>query len=475
LDINSEHRASESLQWTSITDSRSALFGIYGLLRSALAQNDGHWIYGDLRLGDFSSTNREDLKSIIQNKIIGSYPLINELESWKKFYAVINAAAVFIEHAPKVVENDPLYSEANLNLDIAQARALRAFAYFYMVRIWGDVPLITQAYDNGTFPPMARTPEKQVLEYATQELKDAIKNLPYLYGADNQTYYDQEASYWNGALFTKISGYALLAHIAAWESKYTDVDLYTQFIMDHYAESNISYSTEDYINNASNGIFAVKAASQIIAFNFMIDMGEATIPGHIEELTLATPFIHKDEPDIYVSKDSIIRIFVDSSDLRFGYDTLQKAYRTAYFSNFSSSIPVFSKIKVVRTGDYPIFGSAIVFTRLEEITLLRAEAMAVLNRSDDAISMLNVVLSERGVPIYSTKTTDVGILDAIFAERRRELMGEGWRWYDQIRYNRIKQVNKQVSSLINNKGIYWPVAKDVIKQNKLITQNPFWN
>lgn len=473
LDIQSIHSSGEAVTWTSITDARSALFGIYGLLRSALAQEDGYWIYGDLRMGDFTSYDRPDLNAVIHNELNGTYSVLNDMENWQRFYAVINAAAVFIEHAPQVAKNDPLYSQANLNEDIAQARALRALTYFYIVRIWGDVPLMTQPYDNGTFPAQARAKQADVLNFAQQELLTAIPNLPYLYGVSPQTYYDQTSSYWNGTLINKISAYAILAHIAAWESRYSDVDVYTNFVMTNAASADVDTTTVDNLTNASTGLFATKSGSQIVGFNFMDALGESSIDGHIEDLTLAAPFVTRANPHIYVSKDSINTIFTDSSDLRFGYDTTSHLYRTAYFTNYSSTIPVFSKIKVVRTGDYQLYGSAIVFTRLEDIILLHAEALAALNRKEDAMDALNMVRSERGVPLYTDKSTE-NIVDAIFNERRRELMGEGWRWYDQIRYNKIMQTNPAFNQLITNGGIYWPVSQDVINNNPLVTQNSYW-
>jgi hypothetical protein len=59
-------------------------------------------------------------------------------------------------------------------------------------------------------------------------------------------------------------------------------------------------------------------------------------------------------------------------------------------------------------------------------------------------------------------------------ERRRELMGEGWRWYDQIRFAKIKKNNPTLNTLIENGGIFWPISADVLSRNSKLKQNSYW-
>lgn len=478
LEIDSKHSISEENQWSSITDTRSSLLGIYGLFRAALADNNAHWLYGEMREGDFQSYVREDLRAINVHNLNSSYKIVEDLKNWRRFYAVINAASIFIEKAPKVLAVDPLYTEQNMKIDIAQARVLRAFAYFYMARVWGDVPLLTQSYDNGSFEEMAKNTQDQVLAYAEREILASVEQLPYLYGESPQTYYSYTTGRWNGVLFNKNSAYSILSHIAAWRGNYMDAEVYTNFVLTNYTKSSANYIT---VANmvASDGFFYDKNANQLVALNFVYYHGEATKNGHLEELTLAAPLVEKPLPEIFVPKDSISIIFNDpnATDQRFGIDTVSGLVRTNYFTNYSGATPLFSKLKVIRGGStdgtFAVFSSAIVFSRLEDIVLLRAEALAALNRGTEALSLLNNIRSRRGLATVNPTSNSV-LLDEIFAERRRELMGEGHRWYDQVRYNRLKPVNTNIVSKLNNGGIYWPLASEVLKNNSKLTQNPFW-
>lgn len=489
LDIQSTRLAAEENLWKNQEDAKSALIGMYALMRTAMVADNTHWLMGDLRQGDFVSTNRADLKAIIDGQLNASYPVLNRITNWRRFYSVINAASLFIERSREIVANDPRYTQINNEVDVAQARAMRAFAYFYMVRIWGDVPLLISSHD-GDFSTHPRTSKDKVLAFATSELLLATKVLPYRYGSNDPIlpglYYGSPYGAWNGVLLTKLSAYAVLAHIAAWQGNYLDCEAYTKFFMDNYTQLNgagsngIKFIPIEALTENENAFspFAFKRATQILGFNFEYGKGDATTNGHIEQLTLAKPLILKEYPEIFVPKDTIRKAFTDPKDLRFSFDPLTNLYRTNYFTNYSSERPLFSKIKVIgdakTSGDFSLFTSAVLFTRLEEIALLRAEALAVLGMRNDAINMLNQASTLRGTTQFASNST-ADLVDAIFAERRRELMGEGWRWYDLVRYNRIKKNNAAFNALLSNDGIYWPVSKDILNANPKIQQNPYWN
>ena len=353
-----------------------------------------------------------------------------------------------------------------------------------MVRIWGDVPLVTYSYDNGTFPSMPRTDAQTVLSYAKAELLTAIKDLPYQYGTQTNLYYGSYGAQWQGKLFNKLSAYSVLAHICAWQGNYAEAETYSAFIIDHASEINAKYTSIADLTSET-GLFYSNASvkgSRILGFNFAHNDNEATQSGHLEQLTLAYPLVQKSYPEIYISKDSLFSIFTNFDDLRFGIiDTIK--YSSYYVQNLNEETPVFSKIKIIQDGsakdnDFGVFGSSIVFTRLEDITLLRAEALCALNRSTEAVSYLNMIRTNRGLREVSFKK-DFGnnresLIAEIFEERRRELMGEGWRWYDLVRRQKLMKDNEAFLRLISSGGIYWPVSEDIITDNSQIEQNEFW-
>jgi len=479
LDVNATRLVSEENMWLSMEDSRGALMGVYGLTKSALNDNNAHWIYGDVRSGEFSIPIRQDLKAITNNDLNASFGVMNDLKSWRRWFAVVNAANIFLERIPEIKEKDERYTTNNMTVDIAQARFLRAFAYFYMVRIWGDVPLIVSSKE-GTFSDQPREDQSKVLAFVEQELQAAANDLPYLYSSNDEqqqgNYYNEANSRWAGALARKTTAYAILAHVAAWQSNYPDAAAYAKFVIDNQQRGSLGLLSTANMTDP-NGFFYDKNSNQLLGFAHVYNHVEGSFTGHIEELTLAAPVVNKSIPDMYMAKEKILSIFDEATDERFSADTLGNPVTEVYFKNFNGQYPIFSKVKCIMGGvtdpTFRFYSSATIFTRLEDMYLLRAEALAVIGEQGGAIELLNTIRERRGLVNYSAARNGE-LIDAIFQERTRELMGEGHLWYDMVRHYKILNDNSALSQLIRQKGQYWPIAADVMTQNKQLIQNEYW-
>lgn len=488
LDIDPIHEAGESQQWKTLEDTRSALMGIYGLMRAALVENNTHWACGDLRTGDFTVTEREDLRHIADNQLNLNDKIVDEICDWNRFYRVINAANVFIERAPGIIGQDKAYSEENLRYDVAQARALRAISYFHIARIWGSAPLITVSYDNGSFPLVAQSTQDELIAYVKQELLEIAPVIPFQYGSSNSHYYQKEPDYWQGKLINKVGIYALLSNICATLGNYADVEAYTAYILANTSSIGIKNNYIPISDLVSTiGFFCgsqtKQAPHRFLSFNFIHKNNETTQRGHLEDWTLAYPYVPKRLPEIYVSKDRILQLYNDSKDLRAPIDTVTNLYASEGFFDMNSAFPIFKKVNVVqdgnsKDGDYAVFGSSVSMSRIEDITLLRAEALTLLNKCNDAVASLNAIRMQRGLRMLDFKDDfnedAVALLNEVFNERRREFIGEGMNWYDLIRRQKLLRDDPEFLELIENGGIYWPISEKVMTENKLIKQNPYW-
>ncbi|CAL1519837.1 RagB/SusD family nutrient uptake outer membrane protein [Chitinophaga sp. MM2321] len=476
LELDPTHLVPDAQMWRTKNDARSAVFATYGMFRAALADNNAYLAYGELRGGDFSSASRSDLDAVTGNQLNATYTTLENWKNWRRFYAAIAQANLCLEKLSLVHENDFRYTVEEMKLDIANIRFLRALTYFYLVRIWGDVPMVTTTTD-GSFTPVQRESQAKILAMAGQDATAAAAGLPWQY---NQQYPEQQSPYWGqggalwkGVIASKGAAYALLAHIAAWSGDYLVTEKYTRLAIDNKAAGGYTFADVATLTGV-DGTFAGQAPNVIFALPFNKTYQESSAGGHIEDWALAEPFISRVSPDIYVSNDSILRIFNEPGDLRFKVGDGGAASGN-YFTGFGNPLPMFTKIKQLSiTGADPLrsFQSAIIIFRYEELVLLRAEAMLFLSKNPDAIQLLNSVRAQRGLPAF--KATDGNLAQAILQERRRELLGEGWRWYDLVRFDKLTDYSRFTSADIAAGAQWWPVAKDVLDGSKQIIQNKFW-
>lgn len=99
---------------------------------------------------------------------------------WNALYNGIKRANIVIEKAPNVEEG---ISDSERSQLVAQARFLRAFHYYKLVALWGDVPLIDEVQREPGGEPLASADE--VYSLIEDDLNFAMSNLPASYGDAN--------------------------------------------------------------------------------------------------------------------------------------------------------------------------------------------------------------------------------------------------------------------------------------------------
>lgn len=90
---------------------------------------------------------------------------------------------------------------------------------------------------------------------------------------------------------------------------------------------------------------------------------------------------------------------------------------------------------VFRSNTAPIY-----LIRGEELLLIYAEANIRLGNYSDAVDALDVVRQAAGLSNYSGTVDEESLIDEMLNQRRYALFGEGHRWIDMRRYNRLNQL-----------------------------------
>lgn len=132
------------------------------------ARSDGRWYDGGVYL-EFSKH--------------AWTPVNNRISSgWTEVFGAIGGANAIIES----LESSP--RKDSLKAQIAEAKGIRAYAYFYAMDLWGNVPIVTTArIDPNALP--TNKPRKEVFDFVVSELKKVITDLPSVKTVNRAAYY----------------------------------------------------------------------------------------------------------------------------------------------------------------------------------------------------------------------------------------------------------------------------------------------
>src|SRR5690606_14094322 len=88
------------------------------------------------------------------------------------------SANILHEKVPAIAENDPSISPATVKRYQAEAVFKRSLTYFFLIRLYGDVPYYTNAYNQDPLPRMNHV---QVAKNCLAELEAVKDDLPWTY------------------------------------------------------------------------------------------------------------------------------------------------------------------------------------------------------------------------------------------------------------------------------------------------------
>lgn len=131
--------------WKTRGDAQKAINGAYAKLLQKFT-NGVVYNVGDFRAGNWNWFDKNGFRNLAANRLLqATGDGIEDIPDWGLFYQAIATANLCIDRIPGI--EDPAFSSKEKKALVAEARFLRAFIYFYMSRLYGDVPLQTDPYD----------------------------------------------------------------------------------------------------------------------------------------------------------------------------------------------------------------------------------------------------------------------------------------------------------------------------------------
>lgn len=396
--------------------------------------------------------------------------------AWRNVFQEIGTANAVIESLEASPNNE------NLGTLIAEARALRAYGYFYAMDFWGNVPLVTVARIDPNNLPVS-TSRSEIFEFIESELLSAVAAIPSATEVNRSDYYPR---------FTKESIYSLLAMMylnaevytgtPQWQDAIAMSDLVINSgayaladqVVDNFASTTqttspelISAFTNDPTNNAGNNQFILYAQNALdqLKYNlpFVPANGYSTYQEALDRYDDddARKDLLEYGPQTYLNGDPLLKengeqltlIAVQdlvSAEDNEGYKVLKYTPVGASFTGFNAD------------NDY-------VLTRYADILLTKAEALYRLdNNSSQALDLVNEVRTRSGAAQLSNIN-----LELIEEERAREFIWEGHRRRDMIRFG--SYFNDTWAFKPNTTEMFraiYPIPQEQLIANPNLSQNP---
>ncbi len=439
-------------------------------------------IFGEVRsdnvLGGYNQNDQ--LQKIMEANIQPS----NSYVRWGGFYRVINYANIVLYYAPQVI--DPNFSVSELNAKMAEALAIRALSYFYLVRAYGEVPFVTDPSVTDTQDYLqAKVSEDVILDALEADLIKAEGWAMTSYGRPTA----------NKGRITKNAIRALLADIYLWRKKYDQCIEVADRVINDPLLKMIEADEDPYfkifgLKNSTESIFELQFSPKNYTLNGVINSYYGNIDNPSGQFIV--PEIITTQNEIFVNTPKV-------TDIR----------RKDFITNRSSNnvFNIFKYAGLIRnersdgvTSDY-VYRIAqsspanwIVY-RLTDVMLMKAEALVQKDQYLPALRIVNTTYMRSNPTLTDTLSlTEYNDREKmeklVLLERQRELMFEGKRWFDLMRMARrdgntnrlIEIVTRKLTenqSVVSSKlkvmdALYFPIHEDELKANSKLKQNPYY-
>jgi hypothetical protein len=387
---------------------------------------------------------------------------------WVGHYQGIARANQVIERVPAIPMNDTLKNRL-----ISEARFLRAYFYFNLVRTFGRVPLITRVPSStGSDPVVPQSPSEEVYKFIVDELNAVIGILP------------EKSKYPPTDLGRVTNGAAkgLLAKVYMYQKNWGEVlrltdeiiasgeyDLSTPFVQIFTKQGELGRESVFEVVNAV--LPQCGGGSQYAEVQM--------VRGPINALgwgfnTPSQDLINSYEPNDPRMEAAIMFRGETMSD---GYIVPQDASNPQY--NQKAYPEGTEKNPTCGIGDS---GKNIRILRYADILLMNAEAANELSQPGKAVIDINLIRARarQGAPAGTLAdvsfTDQISFRNLIWQERRVELAMENDRFWDLVRQGRAGTVLRALGkNFVDGKNEVMPIPQQQIDiSGGALTQNPMY-
>lgn len=438
--------------WSTQGDVESYLYGIYNKLR-----NEQNSTYRFEDRGDSFVPGLESGLSTAWNQNLSP----QNAPDWLGYYNLIHHCNLLLKYGSEM----EFQVEEEKNQILAETYFIRAFTYFNLIRTWGAVPLELEPTESATKTQLPRSSKPEVM---TQVLADVDSALALFPGDGLIT--KSRAS--------KASAHALKADALLWKAKVLgggEADFLGVISNADKASAGLSLESDfSQIYNSEN-----KNGSEVIfSLHFEVDEKSDHYARNLKPRDIFVqdavnfeqlPYARSGARSNYMPSPKLIAAFDEHPD-----DIRKDASIIEAIAKDGSVIGIFdNKMRGIVVAENREYDSDIIVYRLAEMILFKAEALAALGRTAEAIVELNKIRQRAQIGDYTGATDKSTVEFEILKERQREFYLELKRWPDLLRFHFAGTINvyNEVPNLVGtNVPLYFPISVVQIDRNPNLEQ-----
>ncbi|GAB3254846.1 RagB/SusD family nutrient uptake outer membrane protein [Larkinella harenae] len=436
-------------------DAKAAVSSVYDPLSSQNLYSQVMWILQDQATDDSEWGNGRSTANQPKNDLdrYTFTPATVTFQSlWSTTYAAINRANTVLARVPAIDMDNELK-----NRYLAEAKFMRGFYYFTLVRLFGGVPLVITETTSLNNLNVARASVDEVYAQIIQDFTEAESVLPVSYTAADR------------GRATKGAAKAFLAKVYLTRQDWPKASAKAKEVIDLGVYDLWANFADAFVIANKNG---KEAVFEIQALNGGFGEGswmQGYMRPNFDRLNGVAGF--GDDPPT----ENLYRTYRPDDKRR---NVTLRLYSTTGTPAAPASVLfpcyVYKYLDPTATSNsdggnnYPII-------RYPDVLLMYAEALNEQTANNAAAySTINRIRNRAGLPNLTPNLSQAQFRDSLLLERRLELAFEGHRWYDLARTKRlISAMKAQNPSIVVNEYHYlFPIPQTERDVNPLLTQNP---
>ena len=398
------------------------------------------------------------------NRDDGANYHFERITDWRGYYEIIQGAGILID---KLNAGIPNISEVEKQQYIGAAVFARCYAYFVIVRLFGDVPYYAEGYHSS---PLPREPMVSVITKCIADMEGLKDKMPWNYSDPA----------FRGVKATRGSAVALLMNMYMWNAGFDRINAAKYYKKTADLGAELVESNAYRLVPLDQWATVIKGRSEESLFEIFRTVNYGELNNGIAPI--ADLFIHYPYKRPFFLWELSLAYYKAAYMLKLYPDGVEDKRKEVWYKNMYANNGNFMLLKYAQnsfiSGEESINpDNTFLIFRYAESILLRAEALAELGQDDESIRMLNLVRARAQASPYIGAGGQV-LKDFIFMERSRELVGEGHHFFDLIRTKRILNplwtYNPITLDQFNRGGWTWPISNNALNNNPYMMLNMYW-